>query len=161
MVQLYAGRPGSAVVRAPRELRAYAKVAVPAGESRTVELSVARDDLAYYDVRVDGWVVEGGGYCVEVGASSRDLRLTATVEVRGDDVRFPLSARSSIDEVVADPVAGPRMRAALRGLLGDADDPQLLKVVGSFPVERVASFPGVDLPPDELAAILGIPPPDR
>ncbi|MEP6632120.1 MAG: glycoside hydrolase family 3 C-terminal domain-containing protein [Lapillicoccus sp.] len=156
VVQLYAGRPGSAVVRALRELRAYAKVHVPAGESRTVELDVARDDLAYYDVRVDGWVVEGGAYDVEVGASSRDPRLTASVEVRGDDVRFPLSARSTIDEVVADPVAGPGMRAALRGLLGDEDDPELLKVVGSFPVGRVASFPGVDLAPDKLDAILGI-----
>ncbi len=161
VVQLYAGRPGSAVVRAPRELRAYAKVTVPAGESRTVELSVARDDLAYYDVRVDGWVVEGGAYLVEVGASSRDVRLSASVEVHGDDVRFPLSARSSIDEVVADPVAGPGMRVALRGLLGDADDPELLKVVGSFPVGRVASFPGVDLSPDELDAILGIPTPNE
>ncbi len=154
VVQLYAAVPGSAVVRAPRELRAYAKVSVPAGESRTVELAVARDDLAYYDVRVEGWVVEGGTYVVEVGASSRDIRLTAQVEVSGDEVRFPLTRDSSIVEAFADPVAGPGMRAALARFLGDDEDPELLKVIGTFPVGRVASFPGVDIEPDRLDAIL-------
>ncbi len=158
VVQLYAGLPGSTVVRAPRELRAYAKVHVRAGESRTVELPVAADDLAYFDTRVDRWVVEGGAYTVEVGTSSRDLRLSTSVQVVGDDIRFPLTRSSSILEVVADPVAGPGMRAALTGLLGDGDDPELLKVVGSFPVGRVASFPGVDLGPEQLEALLAAEP---
>jgi beta-glucosidase len=154
VVQLYAGVPDSTVVRAPREVRAYAKVPVSAGESRTVELSVARDDLGYFDVRVDRWIVEGGRYLVDVGSSSRDIRLTAEVEVAGDEVRFPLSRASSIVEVLADPVAGPGMRSALGRFLGDDDDPDLLKVIGSFPVGRVASFPGVDLEPERLDAIL-------
>ena len=47
---------------------------------------IRRDDLAYWDVRVDRWVVEGGPYLVEVGASSRDLRGGTTIEVAGDRV---------------------------------------------------------------------------
>ena len=74
VVQVYASLPGSSVVRAPRELVAFERVWVAAGESVPVELRVARDDLAYYDTRVGGWVVESGEYVVEVGASSRDLR---------------------------------------------------------------------------------------
>ena len=86
VVQVYASLPGSSVVRAPRELVAFERVWVAAGESVPVELRVARDDLAYYDTRVGGWVVESGEYVVEVGASSRDLRGRATVTVEGDDV---------------------------------------------------------------------------
>lgn len=154
IVQLYASKPDSAVTRAPRELRAYAKVTVPVGESRRVELVVDRGDLAYYDARVDRWVVEGGEYVIEVGASSRDLRLVTRVAMVGDNVRFPLSRDSSITEVLADPVVGSQMRAALGQLLGDGEDPGLLKVIGSFPVGRVASFPGVDLEREQLDAIL-------
>ena len=76
IVQLYTALAGSRVARAPRELKAFGKVFVPAGESREVELRVSRDDLAYWDIRVDRWVVEGGEYSVEVGASSRDIRLS-------------------------------------------------------------------------------------
>lgn len=67
--------------------------------------------------------------------------MSASVDVGGDDLRCPLTRDSSITEVVADPVAGPRMRTALRPLLGDGEDPEALKVIGPFPVGQVASFP--------------------
>ena len=72
VVQLYTSLPGSSVQRPPRELKAFASVDLQAGETRSVTLTVRAHDLAYWDVRVDHWVVEGGAYTVEVGASSRD-----------------------------------------------------------------------------------------
>ncbi|MEO8830334.1 glycoside hydrolase family 3 C-terminal domain-containing protein [Lapillicoccus sp.] len=154
VVQLYASLPGSSVARAPRELRAFAKVTASAGESRTVELPVSSGDLAYFDTRADRWVVEGGSYRIEVGASSRDLRLSADINIEGDDVRFPVTRDSSISEALQDETVGPAVRAALGGFLGD-DDSGLLTVVGSFPLGRVASFPGVDVSPAQLDALLG------
>jgi beta-glucosidase len=153
VVQVYASVPGSAVVRAPRELVAFERVWVPAGGSVPVEFRVTRDDLAYYDTRVGGWVVETGEYVVEVGASSRDLRARATVTIEGDEVHVPVTVDTPIAEALDDPVCGPALRQALgRFLGGEGDD--LLKVVGSFPIGRIASFPGVDLTPDQLDALL-------
>ncbi|WP_336582270.1 fibronectin type III-like domain-contianing protein [Nesterenkonia sp. PF2B19] len=112
VVQVYVGRPGSAVTRAPRELKAFAAVELAAGESRTVELTVAREDLAHWDVRLDGWVVEGGEHVVAVGASSRDLRLQASAEVPGDEVARPLTEDSTLGDALAHPVVSgsPRRR---------------------------------------------------
>ena len=47
----------------------------PASPARST-VHIRREDLAYWDTRVDRWVVEGGSYTVEVGASSRDIRAT-------------------------------------------------------------------------------------
>lgn len=57
VVQLYLSAHGSRVDRAARELKAFARVSLAPGESRTVALSVPVADLAYYDP-ARGWTVE-------------------------------------------------------------------------------------------------------
>jgi beta-glucosidase len=119
---------------------------------------VTRSDLAYWDTRVDTWVVEGGTYAVEVGASSRDLRLRGTAEVTGDDVSVPLSVDSSVAEIMADPEAARLVRTALAvgGDAGPADvahileDPEMLKLLGTAPIGRIVGFPGSAVTPAEL-----------
>jgi beta-glucosidase len=148
IVQVYMSLPGSAAVRAPRELKGFAKVALAAGESRSVEVHVRREDLAYWDIRVDRWMVEGGEYVVEVGASSRDIRQTLTVDVAGDTAHVPLTMNSSIGEVLAHPVAGPIVQQAFASGGGGAAgaimaDPAKFKMMASFPVGRLATFPGM------------------
>ncbi|GAA1839518.1 glycoside hydrolase family 3 C-terminal domain-containing protein [Agromyces salentinus] len=160
VVQVYTSLAGSAVVRAPRELKGFAKVALAAGESREVAVHVRREDLAYWDTRVDRWVVEGGSYTVEVGASSRDIRSAATVEVEGDAVSAPLSMNSSIGELIAHPVAGPIVLAAFTG--GDGGgaagaimgDPAMFKMMASFPVGRLASFPGMPVTMEQVEQLI-------
>jgi beta-glucosidase len=56
-VQLYVAPQGSAVERAPRELKAFARVTLEPGRTRPVRLEVPVSDLAYYDAE-RGWVVE-------------------------------------------------------------------------------------------------------
>ncbi|GAA2449429.1 glycoside hydrolase family 3 C-terminal domain-containing protein [Agromyces soli] len=161
VVQLYTGLAGSAVQRAPRELKAFASVELAAGESRTVELAVRRDDLAYWDLRVDRWVVEGGEYLVSVGASSRDLRVEAGVVVEGDAVRLPLTMESSIGDLMGDPVAGPIVAQALGGLFGGdasmaamADDEGMAKMMASFPIGRLVGFPGIPVTREQIEQLL-------
>ena len=71
VVQLYVGARSSAVERAPKELKAFSKVELALGETRTVHLAVPAADLAYYD-EADGWTVESGDYEVVVGRHSLD-----------------------------------------------------------------------------------------
>jgi beta-glucosidase len=75
VVQLYVGFEGSKVERPVKLLRAFSKVPLAPGETRTVPLSVAVKDLAWYDVDTRGWKVEPMTYGVLVGPSSRDRDL--------------------------------------------------------------------------------------
>lgn len=160
VVQVYTGVPGSSVQRAPRSLAGFASVELAAGESREVEVRVRREDLAYWDVRVDRWVVEGGELAVEVGASSRDIRLTAAVAIDGDAVRLPLSMESSIADVMADPIAGPAAAAALASLAGgmaDTDvftDEGMQKMMASFPIGRLVGFPGIPVSYEQVEQLI-------
>jgi beta-glucosidase len=166
IVQVYVAPVASGVQRAPRELKAFSSIALAAGETRTVELVVRREDLAYWDVRVDRWVVEGGEYAVDVAASSRDIRSSVSVEVAGDEVRIPLTMNSSVGDVLAHPVAGPIVMGALGGFmeeLSGADssaasmipnDDAMQKMMASFPIGRLVGFPGVDVTYDQVEQLI-------
>jgi beta-glucosidase len=155
VVQVYTSLGGSSVQRAPRELKAFESVAIEAGQTREVELTVRREDLAYWDIRVDRWIVEGGAYDVHVGASSRDIRGVAAVEVPGDELVLPATADSSISELLADPTVGPRLREILGQAfgVGDAAD-EMLQMLGSFPIGRLATFPNVAITREQVQELL-------
>jgi beta-glucosidase len=72
VVQLYVATEGSKVERAPKELKAFARVALSPGETRTVRLSVPAADLAYFDAGTSGWVVEPINYAAIVGRHAAD-----------------------------------------------------------------------------------------
>ncbi|MBW8762674.1 MAG: glycoside hydrolase family 3 C-terminal domain-containing protein [Microbacterium sp.] len=166
VVQVYASLAGSVVQRAPRELKAFASVALAAGETRAVELVIRREDLAYWDVRVDRYVVEGGEYTLDVAASSRDIRAALTIAISGDEVHLPLDMNSSIGDVMANPVAGPVMQGALSGFMGDLDgvdaaaasmmpnDDAMQKMMASFPIGRLVGFPGVPVTHEQIEQLL-------
>ncbi|WP_401000075.1 glycoside hydrolase family 3 C-terminal domain-containing protein [Agromyces sp. GXQ0307] len=179
VVQVYTSLPGSTVARAPRELKGFAKVALAAGERREVEIRVRRIDLAYWDTRVDLWIVEGGDYTVEVGASSRDIRSVATVEVEADPVRIPLTLESTIGEVMAHPVAGPIVGQALAAMAADLlgggestgeageapaetagglglDAEGMMQMMGAMPIGRAAMFPGSAFDREQIEQLLAV-----
>ncbi|WP_269936499.1 glycoside hydrolase family 3 C-terminal domain-containing protein [Arthrobacter sp. HY1533] len=158
IVQVYTGLASSAVSRAPRELKGFAKVHLAAGESRAVQLLLRREDLAYWDTRVSAWSVESGSYTVEIGASSRDIRASLAVDVAGDEVRVPLTTDSSIGEVMAHPVAGPIMTAAMGSgsNAGLMSDPSILKMLASAPIGRMMGFPGSGVEPEQLEQLLAM-----
>ncbi|GAA1057704.1 glycosyl hydrolase [Agromyces luteolus] len=180
VVQVYSSLPGSTVSRAPRELKGFAKVSLAAGERRDVEVRVRRTDLAYWDTRVDLWIVEGGEYTVEVGASSRDVRSVATVDVEADPVRIPLTIESTISEVMAHPVAGPIVGQALAAMAADllgggdptgeatAEQPAetagglgldaegMMQMMGAMPIGRAAMFPGSAFDLEQIEQLIAV-----
>lgn len=79
IVQAYVGLPGSAIERAPRDLRAFARVALAPAETRQVTLSFDEADLSIWDAAASAWKLEAGTYAVDVGSSSRDLPLHAQI----------------------------------------------------------------------------------
>lgn len=158
VVQVYTGLPGSAVARARRELKAFASVPLEPGESREVELCVRAADLAYWDTRLGRFVVEPGEYAVEVGSSSRDIRLSTTVPVAGERIRVPLGMDSTIGEVLHDPAAQAMIQQAMSQALGAGTsllaDPAMLKMMESFPIGRIATFPGSGFDDEQIAGLI-------
>jgi len=82
VAQLYVGYEGSAVPRAERDLKGFAKIHVDPGESQHVTINLHAKDLAYYNPDSGQWVVESIRYNVDVGGSCRDLRLHGSFNIQ-------------------------------------------------------------------------------
>ena len=93
IVQVYIAKPGAEIFRPAQELKAFARVPLAAGESRTVTLPLDDKAFRYWNTRTDCWEVEGGRYEVRVGASSADIRLTANVDIRGTNAPDPYAGK--------------------------------------------------------------------
>ena len=73
VVQLYVSKLDSKVERPAKELKAFKKVEVSAGNGKTVHLQLPVKELAYYDVDSKDWIVEPGAYKLKLGNSSRNI----------------------------------------------------------------------------------------
>lgn len=94
IVQVYIAKPGAEIFRPAQELKAFARVLLAAGESRTVTLPLDDKAFRYWNTSTDGWEIEGGRYEVRVGASSADIRLTADVDIRGTNATDPYAGKA-------------------------------------------------------------------
>ena len=79
--QLYVRDVFSAVIRPEKELKGFKKVSLLPGEEKRVEITLDSRSFAYYNTCLKRWYVENGAFEILVGASSRDIRLTARVDV--------------------------------------------------------------------------------
>lgn len=74
VVQLYASYPESKVEHPKRQLKAFERVSIPAGQTKEVILKVSKSDLSYWDETRHSFVPETGRIQLEIGASSADIR---------------------------------------------------------------------------------------
>ena len=140
----------------PRELKAFTKIGLEPGETETVTFHLGARDLSYWSTSLGDWVVEPGEYSIQVGASSRDIRLTTTVFVDAPRRRAPLTASSTLQEWRDDPITGPELLrtvgvtedGAPLGILGDEE---LMKVLGNFPLRTLTAFTGLGITEDVLS----------
>jgi beta-glucosidase len=67
-----------------RELKGFSKIALQPGETKTVQFTIVPRDMAYFDTPGHQWKADAGKYEIEVGASSRDIRQKAVLQLSGD-----------------------------------------------------------------------------
>ncbi|MBQ2926239.1 MAG: glycoside hydrolase family 3 C-terminal domain-containing protein, partial [Ruminiclostridium sp.] len=111
VVQLYVGRtqPGN-VIRPLRELKGFEKVFLNPGESRDVTFTLDKRSFAYWNEEIHDWHVESGWYGLEIGHSSRDIALCASVYMEST-VRLPRNYTA--DTILMDLMADPEAMAVL------------------------------------------------
>lgn len=83
VVQLYVKAPQSNIFKPERELRAFQKVYVKAGESVRVELTVSKSDLRYFDIEKHGWILEGGEYELQLCSDADTVVLSQKLKIDG------------------------------------------------------------------------------
>src|SRR5262249_35912704 len=76
--QVYVGYPGDAG-EPPQQLRGFSKIQLAAGASTHVSVTLDNMAFAIWDTPQRSFRVPGGTYSIAVGASSRDIRITASV----------------------------------------------------------------------------------
>ncbi len=81
IAQVYVADKDSTIFRPEKELRAFTKVFLKAGEEKEVSLTLGKRAFAYYNVNIGDWHVETGEFDILVGASSRDIKLSAVIHV--------------------------------------------------------------------------------
>jgi len=72
------------VIRPGKELRGFQRIALVAGGTKTVTLTLPAAKLAFWDEKTHAFVVEPGDYDVLVGASSNDIRARARIRVAAE-----------------------------------------------------------------------------
>ncbi len=104
IAEVYVSKKDSRIVRPAIELRGFARVSLQPGESKTVRIAFNERTFAYYDAAEKGWRTEAGAYEIKVGASSEDIRLTASVEVEGtvpqnEAEKYPVYASCDVKNI--------------------------------------------------------------
>ena len=81
VAQLYVRRIDSKVERPLKELEAFQRVTLKAGETKTVTLTFPVEELAHWDMEVNDWVIEKGKFEILVGSASDDIRQSIMSEI--------------------------------------------------------------------------------
>jgi beta-glucosidase len=80
-VQFYVSDLKSSLPRPPKELKAFQKVALEPGESKTITLTLNQRAVCFYSPAQKDWIAEPGKFEIMAGNSSRDIRQRAAFEL--------------------------------------------------------------------------------
>ncbi len=81
VVQLYVSDQACSVPRPKRELKGFGKVYLEAGEEKQINFEVTRQMLSFFHPVKRRWTFEAGAFTIEVGSSSRDIRLAEKLTI--------------------------------------------------------------------------------
>jgi len=120
VIQLYVRDVESTAFRPDKELKGFAKVALGPDEETVVSIELERRAFACYNTAVNDWYVESGAFEILVGASSRDIRLTASVNMESTQPEPPSEDREALAEYYDFPMGVQVDKESFETLLGEA-----------------------------------------
>ena len=154
-VQLYVRDPVCEVQRPVRELKGFEKVSLEPGEEKTLQFTLNKRSFAYWNTVLGDWYVESGEFIIEIGASSRDIRLCSSVTVTSDvEIPYVFTEYSSLGEVmrtrkggaVLKPIIKPMLDAMSGGVgntsdaMGEGAEEMMAAMLDSMPLSTLVTF---------------------
>ncbi|MEO6549332.1 MAG: glycoside hydrolase family 3 C-terminal domain-containing protein [Ferruginibacter sp.] len=83
VVQLYLSAPANKLDKPAEELKGFAKTALlQPGKSQALSFTINARDLASFETKSSSWIAEAGKYTIAIGASSTDIRQSATFNLQ-------------------------------------------------------------------------------
>ena len=97
VVQIYVSAPKNNAHKPIRELKGFTKVHLKAKETKEVSVILDKEDLKYWDINENRFVLEDGRYDVQVGKNSRDIVLNKEVTIKGE--KLPKTAQRTYESL--------------------------------------------------------------
>ena len=127
VVQFYGAPKTEGVFRPARELRGFEKISLFPGEIKMVSFTL--DDRSFA-VWSDGWRIPSGEYIIEIGSSSRDIRLSESINISGEDIK------SSCPDSWYHTLLGKPTREEWEKLMGHSVPPSIEPKKGEFTMDN-------------------------
>ena len=153
-VQVYVRDIESSLVRPVKELKAFQKVELQAGEKRNLRFTLTTQDFSFYSPARNGWVAEPGEFEIQVGSSSGDIRLQDTFTLLfTDGSGNPLLSRFDVDTKLNKIFKDPQAKNVLFQFAGEKmHDPRIHMAMG-MTLRQIAKIMPNDLPQHALDAL--------
>lgn len=90
-VQIYVGNKTDLSIHPLKQLKAFEKVFVKAGQTKQVSVNLPNEAFKTYDVGTGKWVVNGGEYTVYVGRNVSCQEAQIPLTIKGDGVTISLA----------------------------------------------------------------------
>ena len=160
VVQLYIAPQGGTIIRPVRELKAFEKVELAPGETKTVSFELDSRAFAYWNTELHDWHVESGKYEVQICRNAQEPVLTEAVSVESETVIPKVyHLNSTMGEILADPKGKAIFEQAAGAMMGGAstdtgeemqgdgsamNDEMMAAMMEGMPLRQLISFvPGV------------------
>lgn len=172
VVQLYVRDEESTPLRPVRELKGFEKVELQPGQTKQVTFMLDKRSFAYWNQEIHDWHVETGTFHIEIGQSSRDIRLTESVMVHST---VALPRKYTMDTIVMDILDDPEATEVLKpiieaigGTLGPQQDTtaaakeaitdeMTMAMLKYMPLRGALSFGGGNIELTGIRGLLGMP----
>ena len=86
VIQIYVASPRENVHRPIRELKGFNKVNLKPNETKTVTVIINKEELKFWDIKQNRFVLEDGSYLVQVGKNSNEIVLEEKVTIEGERI---------------------------------------------------------------------------
>ncbi len=91
VIEVYVSAPNNDCFKAKRELKGFKKVYLKKGESEKVMITIKKDDLRYWNVKENRWVLEDGEYEFQLCEDSETVLSSKTIKIMGENAKHPYS----------------------------------------------------------------------
>jgi len=163
IVQLYIQDKEASVSRPIKELKGFVKVSLAPGEEKTVTFTLDKRSFAYYSTELADWYAESGTFDVLIGKSSREIILSAAIEMESSvSLPFVYDDRTTYADVLNQMEDPSELLNLILGNFGNAsagedttgESRMLVEMIKGLPLHSIRSFAAFGLDLAKVEALL-------